>query len=139
MANSIVRSPLVKTAIYGKDANWGRIVCAVGYSAVPSLNPTSVNLRFTAINDPSLSLHLFKDGEPFQIDEEIASKILEHEDVEIHVDGHEITSLHDAADYLNQDNAGCHVHLKYRCARRDFRAGGEAQDHWPGVHRHFRP
>ena len=86
MANSIVRSPLVKTAIYGKDANWGRIVCAVGYSAVPSLNPTSVNLRFTAINDPSLSLHLYKDGEPFQIDEEIASKILEHEDVEIHVD-----------------------------------------------------
>jgi len=34
IASSIARSPLVKTALYGKDANWGRILCAVGYSLI---------------------------------------------------------------------------------------------------------
>lgn len=84
MASTIVKSPLVKTAIYGKDANWGRIVCAVGYSGV-DLDPTKVNLHFGVL-DGSKSLHLFKDGEPHNIDEAVASEILEMEDLLIHVD-----------------------------------------------------
>jgi glutamate N-acetyltransferase/amino-acid N-acetyltransferase len=35
VARAIAHSPLVKTALYGADVNWGRIVCAVGYSGVP--------------------------------------------------------------------------------------------------------
>jgi glutamate N-acetyltransferase/amino-acid N-acetyltransferase len=76
---------LVKTAIYGKDANWGRIVCAVGYSGV-DIHPGKVNLHFSATLKPELSLHLFKNGEPHQIDEEIASKILDNEDLLVHIE-----------------------------------------------------
>ncbi|KAI8899136.1 hypothetical protein BC833DRAFT_550811 [Globomyces pollinis-pini] len=86
VASTIVTSPLVKTAIYGKDANWGRIVCAVGYSGVDII-PEKVNLNFSALNSSvPLSLHLFKDGEPHEINEEVASKILENEDILIHID-----------------------------------------------------
>ena len=84
VANTIAKSPLVKTAIYGRDANWGRIICAVGYSGIP-LDPTKVNMHFAA-GDGSQSLHLFKDGAPHEINEEIASTILEKEDIAIRVD-----------------------------------------------------
>ena len=86
VANSIVKSPLVKTAIYGKDANWGRIVCAVGYSSITDLDPRRVNLWFGALDKPNLKLHLFKNGEPYDVNEEIASKILQNEDLMVHVD-----------------------------------------------------
>jgi len=39
VASSICRSTLVKTAFFGQDANWGRVVCAVGYSGV-DVNPS---------------------------------------------------------------------------------------------------
>lgn len=84
VANTIVKSPLVKTAIYGKDANWGRIVCAVGYSGV-DINPSTVNLHFGTIEGDKC-LHLFKNGEPHDINEAFASEILESEDLLIHVD-----------------------------------------------------
>ena len=41
IAASIAKSPLVKTALFGGDANWGRILCAVGYSGVP-ISPEKV-------------------------------------------------------------------------------------------------
>jgi glutamate N-acetyltransferase / amino-acid N-acetyltransferase len=85
IGSAIATSPLVKTAIYGKDANWGRIVCAVGYSGV-DINPMKVNLHFAAALKPNLSLHLFKNGEPHELDENVASKILSNEDLLIHVE-----------------------------------------------------
>ena len=45
IAEAIARSPLCKTAWYGADANWGRILCAAGYSKVP-FKPAQVNLDF---------------------------------------------------------------------------------------------
>ena len=44
IANSIATSMLVKTALFGGDANWGRILCAVGYAGVPGVDPAKVNL-----------------------------------------------------------------------------------------------
>jgi glutamate N-acetyltransferase/amino-acid N-acetyltransferase len=44
-AYAIAHSPLVKTAFFGEDANWGRIVCALGYSGVP-INPNKTDLFF---------------------------------------------------------------------------------------------
>lgn len=84
VAESIGNSPLVKTAIYGKDANWGRIICAIGYSGVP-ITPELVNLHFGTLNG-NYKLHLFKNGAPFEINEEIASKILDQEDILLQVD-----------------------------------------------------
>lgn len=84
VCSTIATSPLVKTAIYGKDANWGRIVCAIGYSGV-EVQPEKVSL-FMSSGDGSKSLHLFKDGMPFDVREDIASEILEFEDINILVD-----------------------------------------------------
>jgi len=93
VASSIARSPLVKTALYGKDANWGRILCAVGYT--PGLSPGAVvpdktNVSFVpAENSKSKEegvLKLLVDGEPETVDEERAARLLEDEDLEIEVD-----------------------------------------------------
>ncbi|KAI8620083.1 hypothetical protein BC830DRAFT_1164812 [Chytriomyces sp. MP71] len=92
VAVSIAKSPLVKTAMFGQDANWGRIVCAVGYSGVP-IEPTKVNLWMETQGNISKSkeiVHLFKDGSPFEVfeqaDKDKAKRILAEEDIVIRVD-----------------------------------------------------
>lgn len=85
VASTIARSPLVKTALYGKDANWGRILCATGYSGVNGVVPEKTNVSFVP-TDGSAELKLLVNGEPENVDEARASEILEHEDLEIRVD-----------------------------------------------------
>ena len=86
IASVIARSPLVKTAIHGEDANWGRILCATGYST-PSfaIDPTKVSVSFVP-QDGSAILHTLVNGEPVPVDEARAKVILQMEDVEIEVD-----------------------------------------------------
>lgn len=83
VASTIATSPLVKTAIYGKDANWGRILCATGYSGV-NVEPTKTNVSFVP-NDGSAELKLLVNGEPENVDESRASQLLDEEDVTIRV------------------------------------------------------
>lgn len=88
IASTIARSPLVKTALYGRDANWGRILCAVGYTqgvrdGVVVPERTSVSFRPV---DGSPILKLLVNGEPEIVDEERASVILQNEDLEIEID-----------------------------------------------------
>lgn len=92
IASTIARSPLVKTALYGKDANWGRILCATGYSQisepgepindVPEIVPEKTSVSFIP-SDGSPELKLSVNGEPESVDEIRAAEILEHEDLEI--------------------------------------------------------
>ncbi|KAF2866494.1 arginine biosynthesis protein ArgJ [Massariosphaeria phaeospora] len=83
VANSIARSPLVKTALYGKDANWGRILCATGYAeGVESVVPEETSVSFVPA-DGSEELKLLVRGEPEQVDESRAAEILAEEDLEI--------------------------------------------------------
>ncbi|KAJ5033532.1 uncharacterized protein L3040_008646 [Drepanopeziza brunnea f. sp. 'multigermtubi'] len=92
IASTIARSPLVKTALYGKDANWGRILCATGYSLisepgqeinqVDEIVPAKTSVSFIP-SDGSPELKLLVNGEPETVDEARASEILEHEDLEI--------------------------------------------------------
>lgn len=92
IASTIARSPLVKTALYGKDANWGRILCATGYSQisepgmpineVPDIVPEKTSVSFIP-SDGSPELKLLVNGEPESVDEVRAAEILEHEDLEI--------------------------------------------------------
>ncbi|KAI4147201.1 MAG: hypothetical protein L6R39_003200 [Caloplaca ligustica] len=88
IASTIARSPLVKTALYGKDANWGRILCAVGYT--DGLSPEAVVPDKTSVSfvptDGSEALKLLVRGEPEVVDEARAGRILEQEDLEILVD-----------------------------------------------------
>ncbi|KAI9679095.1 MAG: hypothetical protein M1829_001765 [Trizodia sp. TS-e1964] len=92
IASTIAKSPLVKTALYGKDANWGRIICAAGYAeGVSSVVPEKTSVSFRPI-DGSAVLRLLVNGEPEAFDEARAADILNHEDLEIVVDlgtGHE--------------------------------------------------
>ena len=87
VASSIANLALVKTAMYGKDANWGRILCAVGYAPVGDnlVNMSRIAVRFVPA-DGSESLQLITDGEPEEVDEARASEILEFEDVTVEVD-----------------------------------------------------
>lgn len=83
VASTIARSPLVKTALYGKDANWGRILCATGYAeGVQGVVPTETSVSFIP-TDGSPELKLLVKGEPQNVDEERAAQILEPEDLEI--------------------------------------------------------
>jgi glutamate N-acetyltransferase/amino-acid N-acetyltransferase len=80
------------TALYGKDANWGRILCATGYSLisepgssvneVPEINPEKTSVSFIP-PDGSAELKLLVNGEPEVVDEARAAEILEFEDVEL--------------------------------------------------------
>lgn len=76
----------MKTAIHGADANWGRILCATGYST-PSfaIDPTRVSVSFVP-SDGSGTLRLLVNGEPQPVDEVQAKKVLDLEDIEINVD-----------------------------------------------------
>jgi len=88
IAYSIANSSLFKTAMYGKDANWGRILCAIGYSntsSPDSVIPEKTNVSFIP-TDGSKVLRLLINGEPEVVDEERASEILQAEDLEIEID-----------------------------------------------------
>ncbi|KAI9856997.1 MAG: hypothetical protein M1824_005029 [Vezdaea acicularis] len=83
VASTIARSPLVKCALYGKDANWGRILCATGYAeGVTSVVPEHTSVSFVPV-DGSAELKLLVNGEPEKVDEVRAAEILESEDLEI--------------------------------------------------------
>ncbi len=89
VASSIARSPLVKTALYGKDANWGRILCAVGYTpdlTPGALVPEKTSVSFVPVGGHGRELKLLVRGEPEAVDEERAKRILADEDLEIRVD-----------------------------------------------------
>jgi glutamate N-acetyltransferase/amino-acid N-acetyltransferase len=85
IASSIVTSSLVKTALYGNDANWGRIVCAIGYCGVDSVDPSKVSLTIFP-QDNSTPLELLKNGEPIEMDEERALAVMQQGEINIEVD-----------------------------------------------------
>lgn len=72
LAKSIVSSNLTKAAIYGHDANWGRILCAMGYSGA-EFDPEKVNLF---IESAAGKLQLMKNGTATAYSEEEATQIL---------------------------------------------------------------
>ncbi len=84
LAKSVICSSLTKAMIYGHDANFGRILCALGYSGV-SFDPEKIELSITSSEG---SVLLYKDGEPKEFDEEYATKILSQKEVIAEVDMH---------------------------------------------------
>jgi glutamate N-acetyltransferase/amino-acid N-acetyltransferase len=85
IAKTVVGSPLVKTAVFGCDANWGRIIAAVGYSGA-TVDPEKITIK---IGDKTM----VENGEPIPFDEDELIKILKANEVKIHVslaqgDGH---------------------------------------------------
>jgi glutamate N-acetyltransferase/amino-acid N-acetyltransferase len=78
VAKAIAHSPLVKTALYGQELNWGRILCAVGYSGVP-LDPNRVSLSLNRIP-------IFRNGSPVSSTRARAEKAMKAHDLRIEVD-----------------------------------------------------
>ncbi|MFB4162777.1 bifunctional glutamate N-acetyltransferase/amino-acid acetyltransferase ArgJ [Alteribacillus sp. JSM 102045] len=77
-AKQIVGSDLVKTAIYGTDANWGRIIVALGYSEV-ELDPENIDISLG-------SIQTLKNSTPVSFSEEEAKAYLQEENITITVD-----------------------------------------------------
>ncbi|MBZ0296534.1 MAG: bifunctional glutamate N-acetyltransferase/amino-acid acetyltransferase ArgJ [Anaerolineae bacterium] len=75
IANTIATSPLVKTAFYGNDANWGRIVAAAGRAGI-SLNQSCLKLWFSLTEDAPNPLQLIDNGLPLNYSEAEATSIV---------------------------------------------------------------
>ncbi|SDB82429.1 glutamate N-acetyltransferase [Pelagirhabdus alkalitolerans] len=76
IAKSIIGSNLVKTAIHGSDANWGRIITAIGYSGI-EIDPNAVDV---ALGD----IDVVKQGVPVDFDEIEAKRYLEQDEIVIY-------------------------------------------------------
>lgn len=82
IAKSVCTSPLVKTAVYGNDANWGRLLCAMGYSG-EQFDPYQVDLY---IESEFGKLQLVANGMATDYSEDKATEILNSEYVKVYVD-----------------------------------------------------
>lgn len=82
LAKSVICSSLTKAAIYGHDANWGRILCALGYSGV-EFDPEVIELFFQS---EAGRIQIYKDGCGTDYSEEEATKILSCPEVCVVVD-----------------------------------------------------
>lgn len=82
LSKSVATSSLVKTAVYGNDANWGRILCALGYAGV-DFNPEKVDLYIESIDG---KIKLAEDGIEADYSEEYATKILSGKEVCVIID-----------------------------------------------------
>ena len=81
IAKSVISSTLTKAAIFGCDANWGRVLCAMGYSG-EQFDPEKVDVHFaSAAGD----IAVCEQGRGLHFDEDLAKKILTESEVEINI------------------------------------------------------
>ncbi len=79
IAKSVISSTLTKAAIFGADANWGRVLCAMGYSG-EDFDPDKVDVRFASAAG---EIEVCHQGRGLDFDEIKAKKILTEHDIEI--------------------------------------------------------
>lgn len=84
VAKSVIGSSLVKTAIFGGDANWGRILCAVGYSAADLL----VDQIEIFVKGGDASVQIVAHGAGIAFDESLLATIFSEKKVEIEIHLH---------------------------------------------------
>ncbi|HZK19627.1 MAG TPA: bifunctional glutamate N-acetyltransferase/amino-acid acetyltransferase ArgJ [Treponemataceae bacterium] len=82
LAKAVISSSLVKAAFFGKDANWGRILCALGYSG-GSFIPEKTSLSFSSTRGCE---KVFEHGAPLEFDEKKAAIILGEKEIQILVE-----------------------------------------------------
>ena len=82
VAKSVIRSPLFKCAMFGEDANWGRILCAIGYAEADfEIDKVDVDLA-----SEYGTVAVCRNGAGVEFSEEEASRILSSDEIFIHVD-----------------------------------------------------
>ena len=110
LSKSIITSSLVKTAVFGNDANWGRILCAMGYSGV-EFDPDAVDLM---IESSFGKLTLVENGMATDYSEEMATKILSDK---------EVTAIADMKNGSESATAwGCDLTYDYVKINADYRS-----------------
>ena len=109
VAKSVICSSLLKAAMFGADANWGRVLCAIGYSGAD----VDVNKVDVAFSSPAGTVAVCKDGAGLAFSEEKAKQVLLEKEIEILVE-------------LNSGNAastawGCDLTYDYVRINGDYR------------------
>ncbi len=81
VARAVIKSSLVKAAMFGADANWGRVLCAIGYSG-EAVDPDKIDVSFrSAAGD----LSVCKGGNGVPFDEDYAKSVLSCDEVQINI------------------------------------------------------
>ena len=78
VAMSIAKSPLVKTAFFGEDPNWGRVICAVGYAGIPMV-PEKTVIKFGGVP-------VYANGLGAEFNEDDIHKVMAEHDIVIDVE-----------------------------------------------------
>lgn len=110
VAKSVIRSPLFKCAVFGEDANWGRILCAVGYAEADfDINKVDVDIASRAG-----SIAVCRSGSGVEFSEEKAAVILKEDEIFVNIE-------------LNQGEAsakawGCDLTYEYVRINGDYRS-----------------
>ncbi len=81
LSKSVINSPLVKCAMFGADANWGRVLCALGYAGVP----TDVNQVGVTFSSVAGSITVCQNGMGVDFSEEVAKKVLSEKEITIEI------------------------------------------------------
>ncbi len=81
VAKSVICSSLLKAAMFGADANWGRVLCAIGYSGA-DIDPLKVDVAFKS---PAGEIEVCRNGSGVDFSEDEAKKILLEKEIEIKV------------------------------------------------------
>lgn len=110
LGKSVINSSLVKTAMFGSDANWGRILCALGYTKI-DFDPEKVDVSFES---PAGSIKVCEAGSSLPFDEDIAKKVLSENEVVIKVN----LFLGDHSAYV----WGCDLSYEYVKINGDYRS-----------------
>lgn len=109
ISKAVITSTLFKSAIFGEDANWGRILCAVGYSGADfDINFVDVYLR-SKIG----SILVCKNGSYYEFDEDMAAEILTDDEIFVDIDLNQ--GLYDAKAW------GCDLSYEYVRINGDYR------------------
>jgi len=82
IAKSVISSTLTKAAIFGCDANWGRVLCAMGYSG-ESFDPEKVRVCFAS---DAGRVAVCENGRGLDFDEELAKRVLTEDEIVIHIE-----------------------------------------------------
>ena len=110
VAKSVIRSPLFKCAMFGEDANWGRILCAVGYAEAEfDINRVDVDLA-----SAKGVLPVCRNGAGVEFSEELAKEILSEDEIFVNI------SLHDGD--VAAKAWGCDLTYDYVKINADYRS-----------------
>jgi len=109
VAKSVICSSLLKAAMFGADANWGRVLCAIGYSGC-QVDVQKVDVSFAS---SAGSIDVCKNGAGIDFSEEVAKKVLTEDEIDI------IIELNDGEGQA--EAYGCDLTYEYVKINGDYR------------------